>query len=390
MTCSNRARSDGTADVTVVVPTFNEAPNIARLVARVEAATAGLSAELLFIDDSTDATPAVITTVASTTPLPVRLIHRQAPTGGLSGAVLEGFAASAADWCVVMDGDLQHPPELIPLLLSTARETGADVVVASRHVDGGSAGGLGSGVRRLVSRGSTILTRAMFPVRLRDCTDPMTGFFAVRRSAIDVTALRPRGFKILLELLARQRLTVAEEPFVFAERNAGESKADWRQGARFLVQLAALRFGRLSRFAVIGALGAIANLLIMAALQLAGVGYLAAAIVAGIATILGNFALQERFVFQDLRHEGRGIRTRLAQSLAFNGTETIARTALLWLVVESTPLPSLLAQALLIAIGFVLRFVYHSRIVYRPKRTSPISPLLTTLDETAPEDTEAA
>ena len=389
MTRSNRARSGG-ADVTVVVPTFNEAPNIARLVARVEAATAGMNAELLFVDDSTDATPTVITTVAGTTPLPVRLIHRADPAGGLSGAVMAGFAASAADWCVVMDGDLQHPPELIPLLPGTARQTGADVVVASRHVDGGSASGLGSGVRHLVSRGSTILTRAMFPVRLRDCTDPMTGFFAVRRSSIDVTALRPRGFKILLELLARQRLTVAEEPFVFAARNAGESKADWRQGLRFLAQLAALRFGRLSRFAGIGALGAVANLLIMAVLQSVGVGYLAAAIVAGIATILGNFALQERFVFQDLRHEGRGIRTRLAQSLAFNGTETVVRTALLWLLVESTPLPSLLAQALLIAIGFVLRFVYHSRIVYRPKRTSPISPLLTALNETAPEDTEAA
>lgn len=380
-------------DVTVVVPTFNEAPNIAQLVARVEAATTELDAELVFVDDSTDDTARVIAQVARRTRMPVRVIHRNAPVDGLSGAVLEGFVASDAEWCVVMDGDLQHPPELIPLLLDTARQTGADVVVASRHVDGGSSSGLSSGVRQLVSRGSTILTRAMFPVRLRDCTDPMTGFFAVRRSSIDLSTLRPRGFKILLELLARQRLTVAEEPFVFAPRNAGESKADWRQGVRFLAQLAALRFGRLSRFAVIGALGAIANLLIMAGLQLTGVGYLAAAIVAGVVTILGNFALQERFVFQDLREEGRGIRTRLVQSFAFNGAETILRTAALWAIVESTPLPSLLVQALLIAVGFVLRFVYHSRIVYRPKRTSPISPLLTTLDPVsaaASEDSEAA
>lgn len=376
--------------MTVVVPTFNEAPNVAQLIARVEAATAGLHAELLFVDDSTDDTPQVVATVARTTPLPVRLIHRADAVGGLSGAVLDGFAASVADWCVVMDGDLQHPPELIPLLLETGHETGADVVVASRHVTGGSAGGLGSGARHLVSRASTILTRAMFPLRLRDCTDPMTGFFAVRRSSIDVTALRPRGFKILLEILARQRLAVAEEPFVFGTRNAGESKADLRQGLRFLAQLAALRFGRMSRFAVIGALGAVANLLIMAALQALGVGYLAAAIVAGVATILGNFALQERFVFQDLREEGRGIRIRLAQSLAFNGTETVLRTAVLWLVVESTPVPSLVAQALLIAVGFVLRFVYHSRIVYRPRRTSPVSPLLAALDEAAPEGSEAA
>jgi dolichol-phosphate mannosyltransferase len=287
-----------------------------------------------------------------------------------------------------MDGDLQHPPELIPLLVATGRQMAADVVVASRHVDGGSSGGLSGGVRRLVSHSSTMLTRAMFPKRLRDCTDPMTGFFAVRRSSIDVTALRPRGFKILLEILARQPLTVVEEPFVFAARNAGQSKADFRQGLRFLAQLAALRFGRLSRYALIGAVGALANLLIMAALQGVGVGYLAAAIVSGAATILGNFVLQERFVFQDLREEGRGIRTRLAQSLAFNGTETVLRTALLWLLVESTSVPGLAAQAFLIAVSFVLRFVYHSRIVYRPKRTSLISPLLTTLD--AEFDTESS
>jgi dolichol-phosphate mannosyltransferase len=201
----------------------------------------------------------------------------------------------------------------------------------------------------------------------------MTGFFAIDTTSIDLAELRPRGFKILLEVLARNPLRVTEEPFVFAERYAGESKASLRQGMRFLVQLAALRFGRLSSFAVIGALGAIANIAIMAALQATGVWYLAAAAIAALITIVGNFLLQERFVFGDLRDQGRGTWTRFAQSMTFNLSETVIRTALLWVIVQSTVIPSLLVQALLIAVGFTLRFIFHSRIVYKMNGTTSIS-----------------
>ncbi|CAN5240313.1 glycosyltransferase [soil metagenome] len=357
----------GCMDVSVIVPTFNEAPNIAELVVRLEVALTGYNAEVVFVDDSTDDTASVIGRVAATSALPVRLLRREQPVGGLSGAVLEGLRSSTAEWCVVMDGDLQHPAEVIPALLGTGTDQHVDVVVASRHVRGGSSAGLSSPVRTLVSSASNVLTRAMFPVKLRNVSDPMTGFFAIRRDAVDLNGLQPRGFKILLELLARNSLTVAEEPFVFAERFAGESKADLKQGIRFLVQLASLRFGRLSGFALIGAFGAVANLAIMAALQAFGVWYLAAAIISGIVTIVGNFLLQERFVFHDLRAEGRHVWLRFGQSLAFNGVETAVRLSLLYLIVEATVIPSIIAQAALIALGFVLRFVYHSRVVYRPK-----------------------
>lgn len=354
-------------DVSVIVPTFNEAPNIGELVVRLEVALTGYNAEVVFVDDSTDDTANVINRAAAASTLPIRLIRREQPIGGLSGAVLEGLRSSTADWCVVMDGDLQHPAEVIPTLLSTGVEQEVDVVVASRHMRGGSSAGLNSPVRTLVSGASNVLTRAMFPLKLRNVSDPMTGFFAVRRNAVDLDGLQPRGFKILLELLARNSLSVAEEPFVFAERFAGKSKADIRQGIRFLTQLAALRFGRLSGFALIGAFGAVANLAIMAVLQASGIWYLAAAIISGIVTIIGNFLLQERFVFHDLRAEGRNVWLRFGQSLAFNGVETAVRLTLLYLIVEATVIPSVVAQAVLIALGFVLRFVYHSRVVYRPR-----------------------
>ncbi|TFC42553.1 glycosyltransferase [Cryobacterium sp. TMT1-21] len=357
-------------DVSVIVPTFNEAPNVPELVRRIETALEGRTAEIVFVDDSTDDTPAAILRAAARAQIPVRLIHRDHPAGGLSGAVLGGLAATVGEWCVVMDGDLQHPPELIPVLLASGVDQVADVVVASRHISGGSSAGLSGFVRRLVSSAATVLTRAMFPTRLRNCTDPMTGFFAVRRSSVDLGSLRPRGFKILLEILARNAVTVVEVPFVFGERHAGESKADFRQGLRFVTQLATLRFGRLSGFALIGALGAVGNLAIMALLQAFGVWYLLAAIIAAVVTMVTNFLLQERFVFHDLREEGRHVWTRLAQSFGFNGAETTLRTYLLWVVVSVTSIPSVAAQAALLTAGFVLRFVYHSRVVYRPKRTS--------------------
>lgn len=368
-----------TVDVTVVVPTYNEGPNVAELVRRLAAVlgpdgegrrVAPGGVEILFVDDSKDDTPAVIERVAATAALPVRMIHREVPDGGLSGAVVAGLRAATGERVVVMDGDLQHPPEMVPVLLTTARETGADVVVASRYTGRGDAGGLDGRYRRWVSKASGLLARSMFPVKLRDVSDPMTGFFVVRPGAVDLTGLRPRGFKILLEILARQRLVVVEEPFVFGERFAGRSKATVANGLRYVQQLTLLRFGRLSPFALIGALGAVLNLAILAGLQGLGVHYLPAVVWANAVTIVINFLLQERFVFADLRDGAHGFWGRFVRSFAFNGTEAAVRTLLLWWIVErAVPHPELV-QAVLILVAFVVRFVFQAQVVYRPRGAS--------------------
>ncbi len=175
--------------VTVVVPTRNEECNIAPLVERLTGAMAGESYRILFVDDSDDGTPLEIVRVAALTHTSVDLVHR-APTqrhGGLGGAVLEGLRATRSPWAVVMDGDLQHPPELVPELVATGLREHAEVVVASRHVPGGSAQGLSSVGRALVSSSSTVLSKLVFPSNLRGISDPMSGFFAVR-----LRCLRPR------------------------------------------------------------------------------------------------------------------------------------------------------------------------------------------------------
>ncbi|RUQ98995.1 glycosyltransferase [Labedella endophytica] len=370
-------------DLTIIVPTFNESPNIDELVRRITPVVAGTSAEIVFVDDSTDETPSVIAEVAARAEIPVRLIHRDDPQGGLSGAVLEGIAAARAGWCLVMDGDLQHPPEVIPTLVARAARGDADVVVASRYVGDGKADGLANGLRTLVSRASTLVTKAMFPIRLRDCTDPMTGFFLVHRPSVVPDELQPRGFKILLELLARRPFRVAEVPFEFAPRFGGESKASVQQGLRFLMQLAMLRFGKLSGFALVGGIGTIANIAIVALLTAFGTPFVVASIIAAEATILGNFVLLERFVFSDLRQDAGSVWSRLWKSFTFNNVESAIRIPLATAAVSAHLMTGTIATAVTLAIAFIVRFTFHSLVVYAPRRTAKVSSIATSPTEAA-------
>ena len=354
--------------LSIIVPTFNEAPNMAELVGRIEHAVQGIDAEIIVVDDSTDDTPEVVRALAETTSVPLRIIHRDERTGGLGGAVVDGFAAARSDACLVMDADLQHPPEDIPALWERFSVGDADVVAASRYQAGQADAGFADKTRVLVSKVSTAVTKSMFPVRLRDVSDPMTGFFVLDRRAIEADTLRPRGFKILLEILARKPLRVAEVPFTFADRHAGDSKASVRQGIHFLSQLTALRFGKMSLFAVIGGLGAIANLAIVWALTALGVDYLIAAIVAAEATIIGNFLLMERFVFQDMKGAASGGWVRFAKSFGFNNAEAIVRIPLVALLVETGHVSAVLATAITLVLAFFVRFVFHSLVVYAPRK----------------------
>ena len=313
--------------VTVIVPTYNEAPNVEELVRRVNDATAGLDAEILFVDDSTDETPDVIERVCRTQRRagphdPPRRTGRRAERRGRGGH------RRLADRMVSRDG--RRPPASArddPCPPQTGSRRPAPTSWSPRrHIGGGSNAGLSGWARKAVSNG----VASPSPVRCsrrvsRNCTDPMTGFFALRRDAVDVATLRPQGFKILLEILARHRLRVVEEPFIFGKRHAGESKADLRQGIRFFAQLASLRFGRMSRFAVIGAIGAVLNLLIMAGLgRLDGTTSSPCGRRRGRRSS-GTSCFRSVSCSRDLRHEGRGFWQRFAQSFSFNSADAAIR-----------------------------------------------------------------
>jgi dolichol-phosphate mannosyltransferase len=319
------------------------------------------------VDDSTDDTPAVIREVAARHSIPVRLIHRDVPVDGLGGAVLEGFRAANGRWAVVMDGDLQHPPEMLPGLIDKALSGDADVVAGSRFLEGGSAEGLSDGLRVFLSHFGNGITKLLFPRKLANSTDPMSGFFAVRLDAIDLSTLHPRGFKILLEILCRKQMRVGEVPAILAPRGGGESKADIKQVWRLTRQIVELRIGRMPGFALIGFVGGVANLVIMGLLQKAGWNYLEAAAAAAVITIIGNFIAQEHWLYHDLRAGARRVWWRFSHSAGFNAIESTIRTLVLWGAVELLHLHNhtVLTQGVLLVIGFLLRYTYHERVVYR-------------------------
>ncbi|MEU0662978.1 glycosyltransferase family 2 protein [Streptomyces lavendulocolor] len=359
--------------VTVVIPTFNESANVRELLRRIAAGVPDrLPCEVVFVDDSTDDTPAVIADAVRDCPFPVSVIHRDAPEGGLGGAVVEGLRAAASDWVVVMDADLQHPPALVPDLVATGEKEDADLVVASRYLPGGSRAGLAGGYRVAVSRGATWLAKGLFPRALRGISDPMSGFFAIRRSAVTADALRPLGYKILLELAVRCRpARVAEVPFVFEERFAGESKSTAREGGRFLRHLVELRtaspLARMVAFGLIGLTGFVPNLAALYLLTGAGLHYLPAEILANQFGVAWNFLLIEVLLFRDRRHHRR-LADRAGRFALLANADLVLRIPLIALFVGQLHLAVLPATALALLTTFVLRFAGTEALVYLPRR----------------------
>lgn len=290
-------------ELSVIVPTRNEADNIEPLLTRLGAALRDEKYEVVFVDDSTDQTPEVIRALIATSSTNISLVARpESQRNGLSGAVVDGFEVAAGRWVCVIDADLQHPPELIPRLYAQANRTGADLVVASRRADFLGPVGL-SRPRALTSQVLTILARVVFPRVLKDVSDPLTGFFLVRRSAVDPANLQPEGFKILLEILVRHpELHVTELHFDFAPRHEGQSKADLNEGMRFFRHLIRLRLTinqHLIRFLIVILLSLTINLVLMATLVgWAGWSALRAAWVTGIVTIFG-ILVGETWIFSD-------------------------------------------------------------------------------------------
>ncbi|MEO7262551.1 MAG: glycosyltransferase [Jatrophihabitantaceae bacterium] len=368
------------------MPTRNEEGSVRTLLSSLADSLNGIPAEVLFVDDSGDSTPEVIRQSARECGLAVRLLHRPAGarTGGLSGAVVAGLKHARGTWAVVMDGDMQHPPELAARLVQIGQARQLDLVAGTRYTGQGASDGLADGYRRAVSGLATRLTKAVFPRRLSRLSDPMSGFFAVRLAALDVDRLDPIGFKILLELMIRQpRLQVAEVPFVFGTRVAGESKASLREGLRFARHLLRLRllvlrtqvrrssanngtswFARLVAFGAVGATGIGVN---TAALWLFSEHvvhphYLIAAVLATEVSTSWNFVLTEKFVFRGPKpgtRLGRGVRFFLLNHLAL-----LPRLPLLALLVGVFSANLLVANVLTLALLFLVRFVVADSAIY--------------------------
>ena len=348
--------------LSIVIPTKNEEGNIARLVEELDGIARDESIEIIFVDDSTDGTPAAVRAAATRARRRVTLIHRRSEErqGGLSGAVVSGIRRARGSWICVMDADMQHPPLLIEALLAAIGRDELDLVVASRYRRNDRVEAFGF-LRSALSKVSTRAAKLIFRGALNQVTDPMSGFFLVRRDALDLDALEPRGFKILLEILVRTpNLRVAEVPFTFGERFAGESKASTVEGARYLAQLLELRFGpRLGhfvRFSSVGASGIVVNTLAFGLFSgLIGLHYLVAALWATQVSTLWNFVLIERWAFRS-RAARRSLRARVALFFALNNIALALRGPFLVLLVSGLKLNDVLANLITVVGLTVIRF----------------------------------
>ncbi len=361
---------------TIVVPTFNERDNIATLLERLTAALPAGETEIVFVDDSTDDTPAVIRAAAEGCPIPVTVHHRENGVGGLGGAVVEGMRLARGEWIVVMDADLQHPPEIVPDLIGAGARDGADLVVGSRYAGGGNRDGLAGGYRRIVSGGSTAVTKVIFRNSLLQVSDPMSGLFAIRASSLEVGELRPLGYKILLELIVRNRPgRIVEVPYSFQPRHAGESKSSLAEGLRFIKHLGLLRFGaqrsRMLIFGLIGVSGLLPNQAVLWAFtDLAGVHYLPAAVLANVVAVTWNFLLVDRILYRSRRD--RPLVSRFTRFFLLGNADLLLRIPLLALLVDGVHLGVLWANLVTLVVSFVARFVISDRVIYRPRALKPV------------------
>jgi glycosyltransferase involved in cell wall biosynthesis len=223
--------------ISLIIPTVNEAENLPTLMARLADALRGSDWEAIIVDDaSSDGTPAVCTSLSKD--FPIKILSREYPSNGLSGAVLHGMAQATGEYLVVMDADLQHPPEKIPALLEPLETDSADFAIGSRYVQGGSMEERFGLARRMLSRFATFLA-SPFAGKVRD---PMSGFFALRRETyLRAKRLTPIGYKIGLELMCKcQVQAVREVPIHFGARTRGQSKLSVKEQYRYLAHLSRL------------------------------------------------------------------------------------------------------------------------------------------------------
>lgn len=342
--------------LSIVLPTYNEAESVGATLAALQEALAGEDVEYLVVDDdSPDGTAGVAEDAGA------RVIVRKEERG-LGTAVVRGLREARHDRVVVMDADGQHPATAVADLLRRSRTTDADLVVGSRHLEGGDAGGFGP-VRRIISGGAALLGKVCLPpVRRHKLSDPMSGLFLVRRDRIDLERLRPTGYKILLEILARHDLQRVEEVgYRFGARHGGTSKLGPAVILQYLVHVVALGWQhpenrRIFNFGMVGASGVVVNLGLLALLtEGAGLHYLASAALSVEASILWNFLWNDAWTFRD-RRGGH----RLARMLRFNLVALAAlgiNLATLAFLTEVVGLHYLVSELLAILVTFTFNYL---------------------------------
>ena len=326
-------------ELSVVVPAYAERENLPKLLSALEIALQGQDWEtIIVVDDALDGSEELVRERAQRDPR-VRCLHRIGRRG-LASACIEGMLASSAPYLAVMDADLQHDEALLPRLLEAAKRDGADIVVASRYIEGGDTGDLGAD-RVRISRFASAISRVL----CKGLSDPMSGFFIVRRAYLErvMRGLYGRGFKILLDLIAAARgeVRIAELPYRMRSREHGESKLSARVVAEFFMLILYHLTGRLLParfflFAAVGVTGLGVHLAVLWAVFGATGSFFASQALATWAAMTSNFFLNNAITYGDQRLRGRRIWRGLASFYVACGIGALVNLAVAeWLYLQS-------------------------------------------------------
>lgn len=358
-----------TETVTVVVPTYHEVESIPHLVTRLQnlRESSGIDIEVLLMDDdSRDGSEELVASLG----LPwVKLVTRKT-NRGLSHAVLDGLLLSNRQTLIVMDADLSHPPEKIPEMLA-ALDRGMEVAVGSRFTDGGSTADDWGLLRWLNSRVATLLA-----LPLTTLSDPMSGFFAIRRSTVLAGRnFNPVGYKILLELIIKCRCgRVVDIPIHFDNRRFGESKLSLKEQLKYIQHLRRLyiyKYGtwsHLVQFLIVGLSGLVVNLGVLTVMLRMGFSQKQVVAIAIVVSMLWNFLLNRRFSFSYARDQ-----SMLRQLLGFVAACSVGAavnyftTIRLWDVTRYKQMAALVG----VLAGTMFNFVTNRFIVFRSKHVKP-------------------
>jgi dolichol-phosphate mannosyltransferase len=327
-----------TIQFSLVIPTYKERENIKNLIKILTQVLDDFipgNYELIVVDDdSPDRTWEVAQSLKEE--FPQLQVMRRQNERGLSSAVIRGWQVARGQILGLIDGDLQHPPQVLLQLLS-AMEQGADLAVASRHVEGGGVSSW-SFIRRFLSRGAQVLGLVILPGVLGRISDPMSGYFVVHRNCITNVIFNPVGYKILLEVIGRGQIDrIAEVGYVFCERKEGESKVTWKQYLDYIHHLVRLRLstgylGRFSqrisfpvdrfiRFGLVGLSGVFVDMVILYLLSdssTLGLPLTRSKIIAGEIAIFNNFLWNDAWTFADVTMQQKQWHQRLKRFLKFN------------------------------------------------------------------------
>ncbi len=364
-------------DLSVIVPTFNEEANIAAIIDAVNGVLSwsGIHGEVLVVDDdSRDRTIGIVQEIAGKRDN-VRLIVR-GEDHGLSQSVVEGFGAARSDILLVIDADFSHPPELIPRFYEAIRG-GADIAIGSRYMQGGDIEDWPL-ARRLISLGATVFGRILFP----EVTDPVSGFFAVRREVVSGAPLAPRGYKILMEVLGKGRWdSFTEIPFVFKDREEGQSKlrpdtvTDYLRQCAGIVRYSMTRragpvsreWEKIVRFGLVGSSGILVNMgLLYALTEVAGLYYLVSAAIAIELSIVNNFVWNDIWTFKSARdlRLGRNLQRFWSfQAVSMGGL--VINVGILYLLADVAGVYYLIANLAGILIAFAWNYAANRHYTWR-------------------------